>query len=163
MSVIHSDELRELHEIAANSPRLRKNLNIHTRLDAPVQRLFNAMEPGTYIRPHRHARENGWELMLVIQGSFAVLFFDDRGQVTEKYILSQHDGLLAVEVPASVWHTVVSLERGTVMFEVKEGPYTPVTDKDFADWAPQEGGPDASSMLEWFRQAQPFETAREQT
>lgn len=71
-----ADTLRGLSTEAARSPRRRKNLNVHPVLEDPVQRLFNALEPGTYACPHRHARDNGWELMVVVRGAFALLCFD---------------------------------------------------------------------------------------
>ncbi|MEY4684677.1 MAG: hypothetical protein RLZ25_1136 [Pseudomonadota bacterium] len=156
--VITHQDLRELSETAQNLPRLRKNLNVHATLDASVQRLFNAMEPGTYIRPHRHARPNGWELMLAVHGQFAILLFDDQGRVIERFELCSTSGPLAAEIPAHAWHTVVSLASGTVMFEIKEGPYTPVDDKDFAAWAPEETEIRAKPFNAWFAKAQPGES-----
>ena len=41
---------------AANSPRRRKNHNLHQESDL-VQRFLNVLQPGTYVRPHRHLRE----------------------------------------------------------------------------------------------------------
>lgn len=147
--------LAGLSEEAARSSRLRKNLNVHPVLDDPVQRLFNAMEPGTYARPHRHFRPDGWELMVVVRGAFSVLHLDDHGRVAERIDLRADGGDCAVEIPAGVWHTVVSRASGTVMFEVKPGPYSPVTDKDFAGWAPAEGSAEAPAMLCRLESAQP--------
>ena len=42
------------------------------------------------------------------------------------------------DIRAGVWHTLVAMETGTVIFEVKPGPYSPLTDKDFARGAPDE-------------------------
>jgi cupin fold WbuC family metalloprotein len=145
---------------AAQSERLRKNLNIHCVLDDPIQRLFNALEPGTYARPHRHSRDNGWELMVVVRGAFAVLRFDEQGRVAARVELRAGDGNCAVEIPAHTWHTVVSLACGTVMFEIKHGPYSPVEDKDFAAWAPREGSAEATALVRWFESAQPEQQQR---
>jgi cupin fold WbuC family metalloprotein len=142
---------------ATRSPRRRKNLNVHPVLEDPVQRLFNAMEPGTYVRPHRHARDNGWELMVVVRGAFAVLRFDGAGRVLARADLCVGNGDCAVEIPARAWHSVVSLAPGTIMFEVKPGPYSPVEDKDFAGWAPPEGDPRAPDWVRWFETARPGE------
>lgn len=159
--IITHRELSDLSEIARCSERHRKNLNIHTALEAPVQRLFNAMEPDTYVRPHRHDRSNGWELMLCMRGAFSILIFDDVGTVTGRTDLSSDTEVLAVEIPPKTWHTVVSRMTGTLMFEVKEGPYTPVDDKDFALWAPQEGDSNAPKFLQWFAQAKVGESLSE--
>lgn len=145
--------LNGLSAEAARSPRRRKNLNVHPVLEDPVQRLFNALEPGTYARPHRHARDNGWELMVVVRGAFAVLHFDENGRILARVDLRAGAGDCAVEIPARAWHSVVSLAPGTIMFEVKPGPYQPIDDKDFAAWAPPEGDPRARDWVRWFETA----------
>ena len=98
---------------AIRLPRRRKNLNVHPVLEDPVQRLFNALEPGTYARPHRHARDHGWELMVVVRGAFSVLHFDDAGRVLARADPHAGDGDYAVEIPAHAWHSVVSLALHT--------------------------------------------------
>ena len=84
--------VQELIVSAASSPRLRSNENIHPSLDDPVQRFVNAMEPGTYVRPHRHQQEGRWELFVIISGAAAVLLFDDEGRVTERVEMSTENG-----------------------------------------------------------------------
>lgn len=152
--VIGTAEIQSLTAAAAESPRRRKNLNIHPLLDDPVQRLFNAMEPDTYVRPHRHARPEGWEFMVAIRGAFSVLAFDERGRVVARADIEAGTGVAAVEIPAYVWHAVVARAPGTVMFEVKPGPYHAVDDKDFACWAPPEGVAAASAFVAWYQRVQ---------
>lgn len=151
--------LKSLSAEAARSPRRRKNLNVHPALEDPVQRLFNAMEPGTYFRPHRHARDHGWELMIAVRGAFAVLCFDDNGNVLARADLRASDGDCAVETPAHAWHSVVSLAPGAIMFEIKPGPYSPIEDKDFAAWAPPEGDSRTPDWVHWFETAKPGDRA----
>ena len=159
--LITTAQLRELSQEASRQPRLRKNLNLHPILDDPIQRMFNAMEPGTYVRPHRHARDNGWELMLLVKGAFSILIFDPAGRVVDRVDLNADRGSAAVEIPAHTWHSVVSLAPQTVMFEVKPGPYSPVEDKDFAQWAPPESSPDTTLFVQWFVNAKPGDTPPE--
>lgn len=151
--------LNALSVEAARSPRLRKNLNVHPVLEDPIQRLFNAMEPGTYIRPHRHARDSVWELMVVVRGAFSVLRFDEDGRVLARVDLNASDGDCAVEIPAHAWHSVVSRAPGTVMFEIKPGPYWPIENQDFAAWAPPEDDPHALDWVRWFERARPGDRA----
>lgn len=54
MKIINEALLNETTGRAKQSPRLRMNYNFHEHLDDPVNRLLNALEPGTYLRPHRH-------------------------------------------------------------------------------------------------------------
>jgi cupin fold WbuC family metalloprotein len=156
LNVISSERIGQLSDTAASSPRRRQNLNVHPVLEDPIQRLFNAMEPGTYVRPHRHARELGWELMMAVRGAFSILTFDDAGTVIDRVDLGADLGpVTAVEICANTWHAVVVMAPGTVMFEVKPGPYCVVSDKDFAAWAPLEGTPEAARYVAWYEQARP--------
>ncbi len=122
LTLVSEAYLRELSAVAVDLPRRRKNLNLHPVLEDPVQRLFNAMAPGTYVRPHRHARPDGWELMLVVRGAFAILVFDADGTVLERVEVGVSGGVTAVEIPAYTWHALVVLAPDTLMFEVKPGP-----------------------------------------
>jgi hypothetical protein len=56
-------------------------LNVHPTLEDPVQRLFIALEPGTYIRPHRHPEPDKWELFVLINGAVDALLLDDDGKL----------------------------------------------------------------------------------
>lgn len=159
LKIVSDKQLYRLSGEAAASSRLRKNFNLHPVLEDPVQRLFNALEPGTYVRPHRHARPEGWEVMLAVRGAFTVLVFDEHGAVLERVDLSAAGGPMAVEIPAFTWHAVVTLAPETVMFEVKPGPYSPTADKDFAAWAPLEGEPAAEDFVTWYETAKPGDRA----
>lgn len=139
---------------AAAADRLRTNLNIHPQLDDPVQRFFNAMQPGTYVRPHRHVEPPRWELFLVLQGRLALLVFDDEGIVLERQEIQVDGPVTGVELESGRWHALVVLAPA-VMFELKQGPYSALTDKDFASWAPPEGAPEGAALVAWYEKARP--------
>ena len=80
-----------------------------------------------------------------------MITFDDNGQMLECFMLEAGGKTLGVELPPGVWHTVISMEEGTVFLEVKDGPYVPSTDKDFAAWAPLADTPDADRYMEGLR------------
>lgn len=126
--IITSKFLNIISAQAKESPRLRKNFNLHETLDSKVQRLFNAMEPGTVIPVQRH--RNTAETILLVRGRMKVELYDDKKTVIESTILSPDSGNYGVHIPAGVWHFVEVLEPNTVMFEVKEGPYAPLSNKD---------------------------------
>ncbi|WP_249678332.1 WbuC family cupin fold metalloprotein [Pseudomonas abieticivorans] len=131
---------------AQQSPRLRANLNLHEQLPDPIQRLAIAMEPGTYVRMHRHPHT--WELLHSLAGRFVVLNFDEAGVVTERVVLGEECAM--VEIPAGVWHAVLSLDAGGVIFEVKHGPYTPIAEQDYFPGSPAEGDQGVGGMLDWY-------------
>lgn len=151
MRTVTRAELAALAAAARGAPRLRHNLNLHPELADPVQRLLNAFEPGTYVRPHRHAASGKWELFAWLAGRAVVLGFSDDGVVTERVEIDAATPL--AEIPAGCWHTLAALEPGTVLLEVKPGPYAPLVPEGFAPWAPVDGTPQAAALEQWFRQA----------
>jgi cupin fold WbuC family metalloprotein len=133
-----NDKLSKEPKIA---PRLRKNLNYHEELSDTLQRLLNAMEPGTYIRPHKHENPDKREIFILLRGKSVVVCFNNDGTVQEHTLLDPKNGNFGVEIPERVWHSIIVLEHGSVVFEVKDGPFEPISDKNFAPWSPPEGGP----------------------
>lgn len=152
MKLIDAATLDALSAEAAAAVRRRRNLNLHPELADPVQRLCNAVEPGTYVRPHRH--DGGrWELFTVLRGAVRLLTFDGDGRVAGATLLGDGHAAVLAELPGGTWHSLVSLVPGTVFFEVKPGPYSPAADKDFAAWAPAEGAAGAADLEAWMRTA----------
>lgn len=113
---------------AKGTTRLRMNYNLHESLDAKVQRLFNAMEPGTVIPIQRH--RNTAETLILVRGRMKVELYDGDKNVIESAILSHELGNYGIHIPVGVWHCVEVIEPNTVMFEVKEGPYEPLLEED---------------------------------
>jgi cupin fold WbuC family metalloprotein len=139
-------------EAARKSARLRMNHNLH-RMDDPIHRLLNAMEPGSYVQPHRHLAAPRTETLTCIRGRGAVLVFDDGGTVTSCFVLSPTGPDILCELPPGAWHALVALETGTVFFEVKAGPYVAPVAADVASWAPPPGDARAADYLEVMRKA----------
>ncbi|MEI6347785.1 MAG: WbuC family cupin fold metalloprotein [Bacteroidota bacterium] len=138
MKIIDNQRLDSLSEEAKLSKRLRKNLNLHTESVDPIQRLLNALEPDTYICPHKHENPDKRELFMLIRGNLSVLIFNDLGEIEHAFRLSNNSNCKIVEIESRKWHSVVCHEPGTIYFELKDGPYDPDNDKNFAPWAPAE-------------------------
>lgn len=124
MQLIDKVLLDSVTGMAKESPRLRMNYNFHESLDAKAQRLLNALEPGTQLPIHRH-RDTA-ETYIVLRGRLNVLFYNADKELTESMELNPLAGSFGVDIPAECWHTIEILESGTVIFEVKEGPYKPL-------------------------------------
>jgi len=136
---IGEELLTEMSKKAKASPRLRTNYNFHQSYDAALQRMLNAAEPGTYIRPHKHEDPDKTEVFIILKGRVVIVEFDEKGRIVDHIILAVQKGAKAVEIPPRVWHTFIALEPDSVLYEVKEGPYDKISDKNFAGWAPEEG------------------------
>lgn len=134
---------------AAVNPRGREIHRLHVEDAATLQRMLNAVQPGTYVRPHRHLAPPKAEAFILLSGSLGFVAFDDDGRFGPEdcLLLDRQRGAWAVDVTAGVWHAILALEPDTVVFEVKPGPYSPLSDKDFAPWAPAEGTAEAAAYL----------------
>ena len=152
--VIDQQLLDQLSEDARQRDRLRVNLNFHKQLTDPVQRLCNALEPNTYVQPHRHRESDKWEFFCLLRGRLAVVIFDEQGRLNQRIELNLEQNRdqprYAIEIAPNQWHTLISLQSGTVALEIKPGPYQATSDKDFATWAPKEGEPNTAKFLYWF-------------
>ena len=151
MKIVTIDLLRRLSEQARVSPRLRRNHNFHGSDESRCHRLLNAIEPASYVRPHRHLDPEKEEAFILMSGKLGVVTFLDDGAVDETILLSPESGNLAADIPSGIYHTAVSLEPGTVFFEAKAGPYLPLSDAEKAVWAPDDDDPAATAYLERLR------------
>lgn len=136
MKVINQQLLDKTTAEAKQSLRLRMNYNFHDELDDPVNRFINAMEPGTYLRPHRHLTPSKDEIFLLLRGRVAVFLFDEEGNILETITLDPSAGVYGAEIGAGVWHGLLVLEPGSVIYEVKQGPFAPLASENFAPWSP---------------------------
>lgn len=148
MRIVDQTLLDDLSARALASPRRRMNLNFHATAEDPCQRLLNAIEPGSYIRPHRHLALPKEEMFIAVRGRMAMVIFDDSGAVTRVQLLAPAGPVCAGEVPIGTWHTILSLAPGSVFFETKPGPYRPIAEADWGPWSPAEGDARAAAYLE---------------
>lgn len=132
---------------ARAAPRRRKNRNFHGNDAAPANRLLNAIEPGSYVMPHRHLDPTKGETMIVLRGTLGLVTFDDAGNVIDAVKVSPGSTAQGVDLPAGTWHTVFALEPDTVFFEAKAGPYQALAAEEKATWAPAEGDVAAPAYL----------------
>lgn len=136
MKIIDKSLLDKTSEAAKSSPRLRMNHNFHEDTDDLLNRLINAIEPDSYIRPHRHQNPDKEEIFFLLRGKAAFFLFDEDGNITDKLILSPEEGVYGAEIAAGIWHCLLVLEPGTVVYEVKRGPFAPLSPDNFASWSP---------------------------
>jgi cupin fold WbuC family metalloprotein len=131
MSLIDKNLLDEVTNKAISSPRQRMNHNFHESYDSKSQRLLNALEPGTELPIHRH--RNTSETYILLRGKMKVFFYDENKVLMQEFYLDPLDGKYGVDIPVGQWHTIEVLESGTVIFEVKDGPYTPINNEDILE------------------------------
>jgi cupin fold WbuC family metalloprotein len=138
--------LDEVIAKAKESPRRRMNYNFHPELSDPVQRLLNALEPWTYIRPHKHTTKE--EAFVLLRGTVLAVTFNDDGTICNHAVLNRNSGTLGIEFEENTFHMLTSLETGSVVYEIKEGPFVPHTEGSSAPWAPKEGTDESAAFLQ---------------
>ncbi len=149
--IIDKEMLDALSLDAASSSRKRKNLNFHAEESAKSNRLLNAIEPDSYVPPHRHNDPDKDETIILLRGRMGILFFSEDGAVQMKSVLDSLNGVYGVDIPHGTTHTLISFEKGTVFFESKAGPYVPIVENERAAWAPRENESGVQDYLEMLR------------
>ena len=148
------DRLLDAASARARAGARRRHMhNFHRDAAEPIQRMLNALEPESYVQPHRHRPGSEVEIFVGLRGRLGVLAFDEAGAVCAAFVLDPAGPVRGIEIPAGIWHTILALEPGTVVYEVKAGPYDPARAKEPAPWAPPEGDPRATGYLARLREA----------
>jgi cupin fold WbuC family metalloprotein len=97
MQLINTPLLDTITAQAKQSPRLRMNHNFHESPESKSQRLLNAMEPDTIMPIHRHLQSD--ETQILLRGKIEVTAYNDKKEVTERYILGSATGNYGVNIP----------------------------------------------------------------
>lgn len=126
---ITQELLDRLTEEAKANPRLRVNYDLRNSAKDGSQRMLNAIEPGSPLPIHRHRKTS--ETMACLRGKLVVEYYEEQERMcTEVIELSPNGPVMALNIPAGQWHTVHSAESGTVILEMKDGPYEPLGEED---------------------------------
>ena len=124
--IIDNKILDELTAQAKASPRLRCNLDLRNSADDNSQRMLNAIEPGTEMPIHRH--RNSSETCICVRGHFVEYFYDANGNLTDTIDMLPGGTILNIE--KGQWHSLKSLESGTVLLEAKDGKWGAMREED---------------------------------
>ena len=120
LAPVDADRLTAMCQEASASPRRRAHILLHADHRDQVQRLLIAVEPDSSVRAHRHSEQ--WEMLVLLQGQLDVLSLSDEGQVRQRVELTPASPV--VHIPMGLPHCAVARASGTVVMEVKPGPYT---------------------------------------
>ena len=121
--------LDKLTAEAQASPRLRMNMDLRNSASDSSQRMLNAIEPGSVVPIHRHQKTS--ETVVVLRGRVVEEYYDDLERMcTATYDLAAGGPICALNIPAGQWHTLRALDPGTVILEMKDGPYEPIQECD---------------------------------
>ena len=125
---IDKELLDNLTAQAKVSPRLRMNYDLRNSAEDTSQKMLNAIEPESVVPVHRHRKTS--ETVVVLRGRVVEEYYDEQGVCYESVEVAPEGPVCALNIPAGVWHTLRSLESGTVILEVKDGAFEPIGPED---------------------------------
>ena len=121
--------LNDLTAKAKASPRKRMNMDLRNGIDDKSQRMLNAIEPESIVPIHRHQKSS--ETVVCLRGRVVEEYYDELERTcTETIELTPNGQTVALNIPSGQWHTIRSLESGSVILEVKDGKFEPIQDCD---------------------------------
>lgn len=137
--------LDDLTAKAKASPRRRMNLDLRNGADDQSQRMLNAIEPDSVVPIHRHQKTS--ETVVCLRGRVVEEYYQELKvdslklkdssevqrlsvQKVQEIELSPNGPVVALNIPAGQWHTLRSLESGSVILEVKDGKFEPLSEAD---------------------------------
>ena len=115
-------------EYAKALSRLRMKLDLRNSAADDSRRMLNAIESGSVVLVHRHRHPS--ETVVCLRGRLVEEFYSDTGVCVKSVELTPGGAVVALNIPIGQWHTVRVLESGTVIMEVKDGPYEPTGEED---------------------------------
>jgi cupin fold WbuC family metalloprotein len=138
----------QAQRVSRESDRKRVILPFHKGPEETLHRMFNAMQPGTYVTPHRHLTSQKCEVFLLLSGSLDFIVFDDQGGIEFARRLAAGSDEFGIDLMPGKYHSFLVRAADTLIYEVKPGPYSVQDDKDFAPWAPSEGTPEVAAYVD---------------
>lgn len=147
VTLLNNAIIEQAVELSRESPRKRIISPLHKSAEDTLHRMFNVIQPGSYIRPHSHKSDAKAESVVVLKGGICFFTFDNGGNVLSHHNLYANTDVFGVDIEPHVIHSFFALEADTVIFEVKPGPYIQKSDKGFAEWSPEESTPEAEAFL----------------
>ncbi len=124
--IITNKILDDLTAAAKENPRLRQSLDLRNTTEDNSQRMLNAIEPDTVMPIHRHLKSS--ETCVCVRGHFEEYFYDDNGNLTDT--IDMLPGGTILNIPIGQWHSLKSLESGTVLLEAKDGKWKPLLENE---------------------------------
>ena len=104
------------------------NLDLRNSAEDSSQRMLNAIEPGSVVPIHRHRKTS--ETVVVLRGRVVEEYYSPDGSVEESVEVAACGPVCALNIPAGRWHSLRALESGTVILEMKDGAYEPISPAD---------------------------------
>lgn len=137
ISAIGATELEKLKAAVKASPKGRARINAHPDGEDTLHEMIIAIDPASYIRPHKHPGKS--EAFHIVEGDVDIVVFSDDGEIDRIVELGAPGGSRAFyyRMSSAFFHTLIIRSRMLIVHEITNGPFRPQATV-FADFAPEE-------------------------
>lgn len=137
ISSIGQSELNTLKAAVKASVKRRARINAHPDAEDALHEMIIAIDPASYIRPHKHPGKS--EAFHIIEGEVDIIVFSDEGAIERIVPLgppgSRRPFYYRMSTP--FFHTLIIRSGILIVHEITNGPFRPEA-AVFADFAPDE-------------------------
>lgn len=143
IATIGPADIETLRKAVKHTPKRRARINAHPGHDDALHEMIIAIEPGSYIRPHRHPGKS--EAFHIIEGDVDIVVFRDDGEIDQIVSLGEKGGSRPFYYRMSEprFHTLIIRSDLLIVHEITNGPFSPAG-TTYAAFAPAEGDPAAA-------------------
>lgn len=147
IATVGPEDIATLRDAVCKSPKRRARINAHPGGDDLLHEMIIAIEPGSYIRPHKHPGKS--EAFHIIEGAVDIVVFDEAGDIDRVVSLSAQGGPSPFYYRMSEphYHTLIIRSDLLVVHEITNGPFRP-EGTVFAEFAPLEGDVAAATAFQ---------------
>ena len=137
IATIGAEDIEVLRQAVRKTPKRRVRINAHPGSDDELHEMIIAIEPGSYIRPHKHPGKS--EAFHIIEGQVDIVVFSEAGEVERIVSLAAKGGRHPFYYRMSTphFHTLIIRSDLLVVHEITNGPFLP-TGTIYAAFAPEE-------------------------
>ncbi|MGM4932794.1 WbuC family cupin fold metalloprotein [Tardiphaga sp. 619_E2_N8_5] len=147
IATVGAADIETLRNAVVKTSKRRARINAHPGSDDNLHEMIIAIEPGSYIRPHKHPGKS--EAFHIIEGAVDIVVFDDAGEIDQIVSLAAKGGEAPFYYRMSKphYHTLIIRSELLVVHEITNGPFRP-EGTVFATFAPEEGDLEAVNAFQ---------------
>jgi cupin fold WbuC family metalloprotein len=147
ISAIGEGELTALKAAVKASAKRRARINAHPDGEDALHEMIIAIDPASYIRPHKHPGKS--EAFHIIEGEVDIVVFTDDGEIDRVVPLGAPGSgrSFYYRMSTPFFHTLIIRSDILIVHEITNGPFRPEATV-FADFAPEESEPEKAAAYQ---------------
>jgi cupin fold WbuC family metalloprotein len=147
IAAIGQGELNTLRAAVKSSAKRRARINTHPDGDDALHEMIIAIDPTSYIRPHKHPGKS--EAFHIIEGEVDIVVFTDTGEIDRIVPLGPPGSgrSFYYRMSSAFFHTLIIRSDVLIVHEITNGPFRPAATV-FADFAPDDREPEKAAAYQ---------------